>query len=87
MERHERGTSDPDYVGDRRIHEFDAGRVEIAVRLVQEQYLGTPQDEPRKRQSALHTGGETPHAIVRDVGQPNTLKKAVNWGTRNAEHV
>ena len=86
MQHHERRTSSTPGVLDDFIHQFDALRVEVVVRLIKQEQAWRSKNEASESQPSLHARRKTPHPFVVDVTQPDTFERRANPVFAHAQH-
>lgn len=87
MQRHQcRATAAPD-LADHPVHERNAARVEIAVRLIEEEHLWSTEHEACECEPLFHSGGEAARADVGHVHEVDALEQRVQGRLRDSTHV
>lgn len=86
VQYHQCGTAAATRVFDDLIHQFDALRVEIVVRLVEEQQAWRSEDETGQCEPALHARREPAHSFHSRMGKANALQYRVDPRFGDAEH-
>ena len=64
VQHDQRGTASNSSFCDDFIHQFDALRVEVVVRLVEKQQTRRTQNQSSQREAALHPGRKPAHSFV-----------------------
>jgi hypothetical protein len=87
MQDKKRCTACIPHLTDDRVHDVDAGGVEVGVWFIKEKQPRAHEHQPGERQPALHPGRKTTHAIVGCAGEADSLERRLKTLRRSTQHL